>query len=98
MNRPVDFPHPFREPRIHWAQFGMLILFCLYAAGIVYWIVHLIRLSFELDDTSSLSVAISAVAVPMFIALVAIVNYVFWGLLLNQNEVQPEPDQGERPT
>jgi uncharacterized membrane protein YcjF (UPF0283 family) len=97
MNQQASDPERAPEPRIHWAQIGLLCLFCLYAASVIVWILHLIRLSFELHDKSSLSVGISIVAIPMFITLTVVVNYVFWGMLLNQKEEPSDPTHGGQP-
>ncbi|MFQ5913519.1 MAG: hypothetical protein ACE5JS_10075 [Nitrospinota bacterium] len=67
-------------PSIRWAQRLILGLFFALVGGIVVWIVHLIRLSWRLRDVPSASVGISLVAIPVFLILLGVVNYVFWGL------------------
>lgn len=62
------------------AQLGILALICVFIFGIVVWIIGLIRLSLELRDIPSASIGISLVAIPVFLLLLGVVNYVFWGL------------------
>ena len=74
-----------REEKIVFGfQLVLLASFVLAVAGIIVWIIHLIRLSHELQDVPSASIGISIVAIPVFLTLLGIGNYVFWGLLLNQ--------------
>ncbi len=61
-------------------QLAVLVLFFVLILGIVGWIVSLIRLSIELRDVPSASIGISIVAVPVFLLLLGVVNYVFWGM------------------
>lgn len=61
-------------------QYVIYALFCLFVAGIIGWIAHLIRLSWELQDVPSASIGISIVAIPLFSTLIGIFSYVFWGI------------------
>ncbi len=65
-------------------QLAMLASIILAIGGIIIWIIHLIRLSHELQDVPSASIGISIVAIPVFLTLLGVFTYVFWGLLLNQ--------------
>lgn len=65
-------------------QLAMMASFVLAIGGIVAWIISLIRLSHELQDVPSASIGISIVAIPVFLTLLGVFLYVFWGLLLNQ--------------
>ena len=65
-------------------QLAMLASFVLAIGGIIVWIINLIRLSHELQDVPSASIGISIVAIPVFLTLLGVFLYVFWGLLLNQ--------------
>ncbi len=65
------------------AQFAILGTFVLFAAGVIGWIVHLVRLSFDLDDVPDASMAISLIAIPVFLTLTALVTYVVVGLVLD---------------
>jgi len=49
-------------------------------AGIAVWIVNLIKVSLELHDAPDASVAISLVAIPIFLLLASVLTYVFIGL------------------
>jgi len=66
------------------AQYAIYGLACLFVAGIIGWIAHLIRLSWELNDVPSASIGISIVAIPLFLVLIAIFSYVFWGIMRNR--------------
>jgi hypothetical protein len=62
---------------LQWAWLGVAV--CL-VGGIIGWIIHLIRTSLTLGDTPSASVAISLVAIPIFITFMGVVLYVFHGI------------------
>lgn len=68
---------------IQWALAGTAVLFI---GGIVLWITHLIRTAWRLGDVPSASIGISLVAIPVFLTLLGVVLYVFWGLLGDRNE------------
>ncbi|MBI3126288.1 MAG: hypothetical protein HYZ11_01615 [Candidatus Tectomicrobia bacterium] len=70
-------------------QLGILALFWVFVIGIIAWIVRLIRISLQLRDIPSASIGISLVAIPVFILLLSLANYVFWGL-------RSAASQGER--
>lgn len=61
-----------------WAIGGAIVLFIL---GIVTWISHLIRTAWRLKDVPSASIGISLVAIPVFLTLLGVIVFVFWGLL-----------------
>lgn len=61
-------------------QLVILLGFFLLVGGIIGWIIGLIRLSWRLQDVPSASIGISLVAIPVFLLLLGVVNYVFWGL------------------
>lgn len=63
---------------LQWAMAGAAALFI---GGIVVWITHLIRTAWRLGDVPSASIGISLVAIPVFLVLLGVVLYVFWGLL-----------------
>lgn len=75
---------PDRAVRIiQWAIAGAFVLF---VGGIVTWIIHLIRTAWWLRDVPSASIGISIVAIPVFLVLLGVVLYVFWGLLADRSE------------
>jgi len=51
-----------------------------FVLGISTWILHLMRLSHRLQDVPSASVAISIVAIPVFLTGASVLTYVFVGL------------------
>jgi len=55
-------------------------------AGIAVWIFNLIRQSLLLRDTPDASVAISIVAIPVFLLLASVLTYVFIGLRRGRRE------------
>lgn len=69
--------------RAQWALAGLAVLFL---GGIVTWIMHLIRTAWRLKDVPSASIGISLVAIPVFLTLLGIIGYVFWGLLTDRSE------------
>jgi len=74
-----------REEKIVFGfQLTLLASFVVAVGGIIVWIIHLIRLSHELQDVPSISIGISIVAIPVFLVLLGVFSYVFWGLLLHQ--------------
>jgi len=63
---------------LQWAMAAAAVLFI---GGIVAWISHLIRTAWRLKDVPSASIGISLVAIPVFLVLLGVILYVFWGLL-----------------
>ncbi|MDH3628039.1 MAG: hypothetical protein OES25_10330 [Acidobacteriota bacterium] len=59
------------------ASVGMIWVFVL---SISVWILHLLRLSYRLNDVPSASFAISIVAIPVFVTGASVLTYVFVGL------------------
>jgi hypothetical protein len=62
------------------AQLLSVLLIWIFVLSISLWIVNLIRLSVELNDAPGASVAISLVAIPVFVTLASVLTYVFAGL------------------
>ena len=67
-------------------QVASISMICVFVLSISYWIIHLARLSRELNDTPSASLAISILAIPVFLLGASVLTYVFVGL-------QRGPDQ-----
>lgn len=61
-------------------QWIWLTVAILLVGGIISWIIHLIRTAWTLGDVPSASIGISLVAIPIFVVLVSVVLYVFFGL------------------
>lgn len=61
-------------------QWLWMLVFILLVGGIILWISHLIYTAWWLGDVPSASIGISLVAMPIFVVLLLIVLYVFWGL------------------
>lgn len=62
-------------------QWAMALGAVLFIGGIVTWIGHLIRTAWRLKDVPSASIGISLVAIPVFLTLLGVILYVFWGLM-----------------
>ncbi len=62
-------------------QWAMALGAVLFIGGIVTWIGHLIRTAWRLKDVPSASIGISLVAIPVFLTLLGVILYVFWGLI-----------------
>lgn len=73
---------------LQWAMAGAVVLFI---GGVVSWIIHLIRTAWWLKDVPSASIGISLVAVPVFLTLLGVVLYVFWGLLGDRSDPAESP-------
>ena len=86
-------PHTVRV-----VQLGILALFWAFVIGIISWIIGLIRLSLQLRDIPSASIGISLVAIPVFLLLLGLVTYVFWGILFDTSEEKPSaaPEEEKR--
>ena len=52
----------------------------IFVLGISAWIIHLIRIANKLQDAPTASVAISLVAIPVFLTGASVLTYVFVGL------------------
>jgi hypothetical protein len=69
----------------------------LFIGGIITWISHLIRTAWRLKDVPSASIGISLVAIPVFLILLGVILYVFWGLLGDRDGTEqsgPSPGDG----
>jgi hypothetical protein len=72
---------------------GMIWVFAL---GISTWVVHLLRLSRQLQDVPSASVGISIVAIPVFLTGAAVLTYAFVGLQRGRHPEGPgSPEEPE---
>ena len=65
---------------IYALQIASVALIWVFVTGISSWILHLNRLSQRLNDVPSATVAISIVAIPVFITVASVLTYVFVGL------------------
>ena len=83
-----------REKFIFILQVSSVLLIWVFVIGIAIWITNLIILSLELNDAPGASVAISIVAIPVFMTLAGILTYVFIGLQKGKKE-NISPSGGE---
>jgi len=77
MNKPATTK---QDKLLFAAQLLSVLLIWVFVLVVSAWIVNLIILSVELDDVPGASVAISVVAIPVFVTLASILTYVFIGL------------------
>jgi hypothetical protein len=82
----MELPHSDFERLVRTLQWVWLGVAILLVGGIIGWIIHLIRTAWALDDVPSASIAISLVAIPIFVVLMSVVVYVFWGLRTHGGE------------
>lgn len=61
-------------------QLLSLVGIWIFVIGITVWIVRLIRLAHQLNDMPGGSIAISIVAIPVFVTGATVLTYVFVGL------------------
>lgn len=80
-------PVPKKHPGILVAQVVSMTLIWIFVVGITAWILNLIRISIALNDAPGATVAISLVAIPVFITLASILTYVFVGLQKEENRL-----------
>jgi flagellar biosynthesis protein FliP len=71
---------------IEFLQILSISLIWLLFTGIAVWIVNLIKESLRLHDSPDASVAISIVAILIFLVLASVLTYVFLGLRKGRKE------------
>jgi hypothetical protein len=76
-------------------QIASVAMMWVFVLSISIWILHLIRLSQALHDVPSASVAISIVAIPVFLTGAGVLTYVFFGLMRGggDGEIAGEEEQ-----
>lgn len=67
-------------------QWAIAVAAVLFVGGIITWIVHLIRTAWQLKDVPSASIGISLIAIPVFLTLLGVILYVFWGIRGDRSE------------
>jgi len=83
-----------KEPELAWVsvlQILSVVWMWVFVLGVSGWIIHLIRLSIRLNDFPTASVAISLVAIPVFITGAGVLTYVYVGLQRGRRDVD-EPE------
>ncbi len=84
------------NPRsVRTVQLGLLALLWAFVIGIVSWFIGLIRLSLQLQDIPSASIGISLVAIPVFLLILGLATYVFWGILFDTSQDKQSAPPGE---
>ncbi|MFQ5719256.1 MAG: hypothetical protein ACE5IK_06880 [Acidobacteriota bacterium] len=65
---------------IHLLQVCSIVIMWVFLLTVVGWIVHLVRVARELRDAQTASLAISLVAIPVYMLVAGVLTYVFFGL------------------
>jgi hypothetical protein len=81
-----DHVHSNAQKAIFLAQIMSVLLIWVFVIIIAVWISNLILLSIELNDVPGATVAISIVAIPVFVTLAGVLTYVFIGLQRGKHE------------
>ena len=89
MTPPSPPAHEAPSPWVIRTQLAILIGFSLFAASVILWISRLIYISWVLQDVFSASIGIALIAVPVFLFLLVMFNYVFWGLRAGRTDHAP---------
>ena len=75
-----DQPSSIAKKAILVAQIFSVLFIWVFVVAITLWIINLILLAVDLNDAPGASVAISIVAIPIFVTLASILTFVFVGL------------------
>lgn len=86
-----------RQNLIYTLQIASVAWIWIFVLGVSVWILHLLRLSHRLHDVPSASVAISIVAIPVFLTGASVLTYVFVGLRRGRKP-RSGPDEAEEKT
>lgn len=86
-------PNSSRHRVIFTAQLLSVVLMWVFVISISVWIANLITLSLQLNDMPGASVAISVVAIPVFITLAGVLTYVFVGLQKEKHHGYPTSEE-----
>jgi len=76
-------------------QVVSVALIWVFVLGISAWILHLLQISREWHDTPSASLAISLLAIPVFLTGASVLTYVFVGLQREGGHPRPEKTGSE---
>ncbi len=76
-----------RDPRGPWYERGIrtlqvlsIVLMWSFLAGIVSWVINMVRVSHALGDALTAAVGISLVAIPVYTLVASILTYVYFGI------------------
>lgn len=62
------------------SRYAVPILFVLFAAGVIYWMIYELGLAWERNDSWGFTVVIASILIPIFLLFVGLAIYVFWGI------------------
>ena len=93
----MSAPRPAPDSKaVRAVQWGVLCFATVFICTVISWVSHLIATAQHLRDTPSLvikpqcqgsSIGISIVAIPVFLSLLSIVHFTFWGLLKDKDRL-----------
>ena len=75
-----------RNKPIYSLQCASLALIWIFVGTICYWVLHLIAVSWRLHDAPHASLAISLLAISVFIIIACVLTYVFVGIQRGREE------------
>ncbi len=67
-------------------QFASVAFIWVFITAILFWIVNMILVAHRLNDALDASVAISIIAMPVYVSLASLLTYVFVGLQKGKNK------------
>ncbi len=67
-------------------QCASLALIWIFVGTICYWVLHLIAVAWRLHDAPNASLAISLLAISVFITIACVLTYVFVGIQRGREE------------
>lgn len=91
----MSSPRPVSDRTVRTIQWAMAMVAVFFIGGVVTWITHLIRTAWRLKDVPSASIGIALVAIPVFLTLLGVILYVFWGLLGDRSGGEESPARRE---
>jgi len=71
---------PWYQRGIRTLQLLSIVLMWSFLAGIVTWVLNMVRVAHSLGDALTASVGISLVAIPVYSLVAGILTYVFFGI------------------
>ena len=84
----MSAPRPAPDSKaVRAVQWGVLCFATVFICTVISWVSHLIATAQHLRDTPSASIGISIVAIPVFLSLLSIVHFTFWGLLKDKDRL-----------
>ena len=74
-----------KKKTIRVLQIASIIYIWIFVLVVDWWILSLLQVARELNDSLNASVAIGIIAIPLFLSIASILTYVFIGLQKNRD-------------